>query len=421
MTGSIAKHLCWISIASFSSTALCGTPPQLADFADAHELEKDIEAFCLKQPVLNTPAETDILESTTRLSHGVRFESIRFETTKEGLGTSPDCTGMREIILAVDNGKEKGSKLFDSGFYLPAYCDDPFRYWQPPIAYEMEEAIGKTKRKLAVVELETSVLPCPNIEYVRSRRYLFFDLENSNKLFLDVEADFVVPELGTSPYRLNLFNVLKVIRSSSEVPPNQIPDAIEIADGQFSVRMTTTRENYVAPREESRKGRIKLDSIYSKDQKHVYIHTVDVSGVIQGADPSSFQLLDNHDDSAYTKDSRTVFFFGEAIPSADAKTFIQLNARYGKDIRHVYFMERLVPNADVASFVAPFKSVWYAKDKDHVFSGSNIFPQADPATFSTGDDRSCGGSCRYRYEDKNYRYDVSERIVQRVAAPTTSK
>ncbi len=119
-------------------------------------------------------------------------------------------------------------------------------------------------------------------------------------------------------------------------------------------------------------------------------------------------------ESAYAKDAKTVFFFGDPVPSADAKTFVQLNERYGKDLRHVYFMQRVVPKVDVASFTAPYKSVWYARDKDHVFSGADIFEKADPDTFSTGDDRYCGKNCTYRYEDKNYRYDLQERIVQKL-------
>ena len=423
MVARMVTHLCWIGIASFALRALAEPRPGLAEYIGDHELEDDIKAFCLKQPTLDTPAETEVLESTTRLSHGFRFESIRFSAAREGAGRSPACTGEREIILAFDS-ENRMSKLFDSGFHPEAYCEDPFRYWQPPIVYDLRDSnLGKFERELAVVEVESSALPCPDIEDFKARRYLFFDLEDSNKLFLDVQADFVVPDagIGGPPLRLYLFNVSKVLRSSSKIRANQIPDAIEFTDGSFSVRVTTTDEQYFPPETENDEERVTLDSIYSRDQKHVYIDTVDESGIIQGADPNSFRLLSTDDESAYTKDANTVFFFGEAIPSADAKTFIQLNPRYGKDIRRAYFMDSPIPEADVSSFVAPFKSVWYAKDKNHVFSGSDIFWQADPLTFSTGEDRSCGKNCTYRTEDKNYRFDIEDRIVQKAVPATESK
>jgi hypothetical protein len=411
----IAKPLCWIAVTFLSLPAWSGTSPVLSDFIGTQELQNDIAAFCLKRPVLNKPAESTILESTVRLSNGFRFESLRFETTKEALKV-PDCTGVREMII-VSGPKTKKTKLFDSGFFPEAYCDDPFRYHQPPVVYELVQFDKTTiKRKLAVVEFESTVLNCPDIDDFKTRQYLIYDLDHANKLLLDIQADYVVPDNGfTSTLRLNFFHVTKVLKTAFKIPAGQLPYSIEVQDGKFSVYSSPMNETNPAPEMKSDKDRVKLDDMYSKDGKHVYIKTPDRSGVIEGADPKTFVLLGSGDEeSAYAKDSKTVFFFGDPVPSADAKTFVQLNGRYGKDLRHVYFMKRVVPKADLASFTAPYKSFWYARDKDHVFSGADIFEKADPDTFSTGDDRYCGKNCTYRYEDKNYRFDLQEHIVQKL-------
>ncbi len=105
---------------------------------------------------------------------------------------------------------------------------------------------------------------------LKFRRFLIFDVENLSKPFLEIRGDFVVPEIGSSPYRLHLVNVTKVLQSSIAPPAGKLPSAIELKDGKFSVNWAGAAKKD-DPKERSNrkdgKNRVRLNSIYSKDQK----------------------------------------------------------------------------------------------------------------------------------------------------------
>ncbi len=396
---------------------------EVSQFLTSAELETEFKSYCLKMQTSNSTPTSAAIDRTSRQSQGIRFESIRFGVSKPGIDQQTACKAEREIIQLIKTDGQRQT-LSDSGFYPEAYCEQPMRYSQPPIVYEMTDLFGDEKKskkqKLAVIEFFSSTLPCPDVDEISFRRFVIFDLENLNQPLLDIRADSIVAEIGNSPYRIHLKNVTEIFKSSVDKPQNRLPVAIELQNGKLIIRWTpikklTAPNKVPSPREDQ--ARVQLNSIYSKDQKHVYYDTGDTSGVIKDADPKSFQLLNPDDESAYTKDAGRVYFFGKAIPHADPKTFVQLNERYGKDVKNVYHMDLVLSEADVSSFVAPFKDVWYAKDANHVFSGRKIFKLADPQTFSIGDDRSCGTGCTYRSEDKNYRFDSNGQIVQRTAPP----
>lgn len=412
-------------LSSFSLSA-AGSRPEatnlrepISKFISEENLQKDFRAFCLKQQVTDSPAEFSIIETTSRMSQGVSFESVRFEMSKKGIDKQPDCRGEREIVQLV-GADSKRVTLVDSGVYPMAYCEEPVRISHVPIVYEMESLgegqSNQKKRKLAVVEMVSSTLPCPDVVELKTRRFLITDLENPSKPLLDIQGDFILHEKLSRPWRLDLGNVTKVLRSSVDLPPGKVPSEIELNKGKFSIIFRQITNPVMSNEKENVKrikDRIQLNSIYSKDRKHVYYETVDESGRIEGANPNTFQLLSSSDESAYTKDDKNVFFFGKAIPTADAKTFVQLNERYGKDVKHVFFMDSIFSEADVSSFVASYKGVWYAKDKNHVYSSKKIVQRADPQTFTTGEDRSCGDACIYRSEDKNNRFGLNDQVVQR--------
>ena len=123
-----------ISFLSFNSAYSQSRP---SDFVEAKDLEKNLKSFCLKSPVLNSSAQTTILETTSRQTKGIHFESIRFEMLLKGIEGNPDCVAEREVIQILDN-KNSRRTLLDSGFYPDAYCETPVRFSHPPIVFEME-------------------------------------------------------------------------------------------------------------------------------------------------------------------------------------------------------------------------------------------------------------------------------------------
>lgn len=401
-----------------SSTVKAELKPNLNNFIEPSILENDMKAFCLKESVESVAAGIEILSATERTTSDYHFQSIRFEAKKKGIKGRSDCRALREITQLI--GKmNRPQKIFDSGFLPPAYCEDPVGYTQPPIVYELQNLETKnTKKKfsLAVIEVISSTLPCPEIKDIKIRRYEIKDLAEPEMVLLDFQGDFVIPEIGDKPYRLHLINATKVYKNSFKPKLDDRPVSIEIRNGKLELSTTPwsnnemkTKASYLQPTHLT-----VLNAIYSKDNKNVFFKTPDKSGTIKHADPKTFQILNPSSDSAYTKDAERVYFYGETVENADASTFVQLNDRFGKDLNHVYHMTSIFEKADVASFTAPFTNVWYAKDKNHVYNGTKTIANADPDTFSVGDDRSCGQNCTYRSEDKQYRFDVNDHIIQMV-------
>lgn len=389
------------------------------DFIAPSTLEREIKTFCLNQATSNRAASVQVRESTQRNSNGYDFESIRFDVRKKGVTGLPDCSANRELIqLIKTNGPSQ--IIYDSGFLPEPYCENPVRHTQAPMAYLLKSLdVNQSQIQIPIVLIESvsSTLPCPDVDEIRSRRFMVFDLTAPQKLLLEFEGDLVVPEIGENPYRLHFVNVSKVYYNSLAPASKERPISIEIRNGKLELSYsawTKNKEEIQKPTPPVSTGPITLNSIYSKDLKMVYIKTTDKSGPIKDADPASFQILSHDGDSAYTKDAKRVYFYGDVIPNADASSFIQLNDRYGKDLNHVYHMDTIMDGADISSFIAPYANVWYARDKDHVYSGSKVLQKADPESFSVGEDRSCGRGCSYRSEDKQYRFDSKDQVVQKL-------
>lgn len=391
----------------------------LSKFIPLAQIEKDIKIFCLNKQISPSPVRINVFEATSRNSKGFQFESFHFEARKNGIASQPDCVGNRDLVFLL--GKKGPSQIvFDSNFFAEPYCDEPVRQLQAATVYELQSLETKKTSSpwpIAVMELTSSTLPCPDSEDLKSRRYQLFNLNGAAKLILDIQADFVVPEIGDQPYRLHFTNVTKVWHNTLDGILNQKPLSLEIRNGKLKMTFTEWKNesaDKIQKISQTKTTKKPINSIYAKDDKHVYIETTDKSGIIEGADPSTFQILSKDGDSAYTKDVNSVYFYGEKIARADAKTFIQLNDRYGKDLKHVFHMQAIIEKCDLASFIAPYSNVWYAKDKSTVYSGANPISNADPETFSVGEDRSCGSNCTYRSEDKQYRFDTKDQIIQTV-------
>lgn len=396
----------------FLSAALAAGPSGPEDILKSRDLEKEIRTRCLKRPVLGDKISTNVSEYSWKTQKGFHFEQARFLMNMEGANVNPDCGGERQIVRVLKSPVRGTHILYDSKFYDPPYCDEPVRRLSSPSVYEVLETNDTgPKRNLVVLQLDASTLPCPDSAYFNVRRFLLFDAADGFKLLLDVEADFVVPEIGDRVYYVHIRGTKKVLSASEPFTSGEMPSGLNVRKGKFKITWTPpeTPQPSITP---PTSHRIALNGIYSKDKDHIYYETADGSGKIEGADVATFQLLSTTGESAYTKDAKRVYFFGEPVPGADAQTFVQLNDRHGKDLKHVFLMKEIVNDADVPSFETPYQSAWYARDKNNVYTSGKKFKLADPDSFSTGEDRSCGKGCRYRMEDKRYRYNHADQVVQ---------
>jgi hypothetical protein len=284
----------------FAISAFGGVALQPQNFLTKQTLENDLKSFCLKQSVLDVPAQIYNSRSATTQAGKSSLESIAFQIARKGAGVN-DCEAARDLVQVVGEDNKK-MKLFDSGFYTAPNCDSPVRILQSPLIFDIQELGSQTPvRRLAVLEYASSTLPCADTKKIQSRRFLFFDLEDSNKLLLDVEADFIGPEFAsTELYRVNLEGVKKVLEVSGEKgPAGQLPSAIELRSGRFVINWQSYKKIDSATKSQSPRTpgeTTLLNAIYSKDKKHVYYKTVDESGLIENADPKTFQLLNSKDE-----------------------------------------------------------------------------------------------------------------------------
>ena len=116
-----------------------------------------------------------------------------------------------------------------------------------------------------------------------------------------------------------------------------------------------------------------LDDHYAKDARQVYYaSTYRVSQdyfttkrarvrVVEGADGASFRLLRG----GYARDARRIYFEGAAIEVEDVDTFELLDYGFARDRVRGYYMEEPVPGSDGSTFVV--LDSHYAKDAEHVF------------------------------------------------------
>ncbi|MCG7562565.1 DKNYY domain-containing protein [Pseudoalteromonas sp. McH1-42] len=179
----------------------------------------------------------------------------------------------------------------------------------------------------------------------------------------------------------------------------------------------------------------KLSQYYAADKRYVYFK----GEIVRGANPDNVRVIDDKwnyrgyllsdnkvylgtdkvftpcdidtfkvfDVGGFAKDRECVFFEGERVTGASAKSFRGLYIDYGADHQHVYYQTKRVKGLNVKDFrklsaeyakdkkhiyfqdqvttISPegFRVVdgGYAKNDQHVFYQGNILPGADPDTF----------------------------------------
>jgi len=121
-----------------------------------------------------------------------------------------------------------------------------------------------------------------------------------------------------------------------------------------------------------------LDSLFGKDKEKVFSSFM----IIKGADPDSFTVLNN---SYYSKDKNSAYYFDHPISGVDLATFRALNLNYAADKNHIYHYyhtrNHIVQEADISTFTVFTRDNEYAKDKRYVFYEGSPVPNADVNSF----------------------------------------
>ena len=123
-----------------------------------------------------------------------------------------------------------------------------------------------------------------------------------------------------------------------------------------------------------------MPDYYAKDKNNVYRG----SDKIKDANPDTIKILNQ----VYLKDNENVFLnFGQKIENVNVATFdtIEGNVAYGKDKNNVYFLGEKMKGADAKSFeviLEPSDLIqMYSKDRKSVFIGGRKIKDADSKTF----------------------------------------
>jgi hypothetical protein len=155
-----------------------------------------------------------------------------------------------------------------------------------------------------------------------------------------------------------------------------------------------------------------IDAQYAKDNIHVYR----CGELLKKADPDSFKILSY----TYQKDNCRVWSIGR-LTNADVKTFKLIkykypgndskqNSLYAIDKNHVYFQGEVVPGADARTFKvvcsdAPY--CIYGIDTNYVYYNREIIEGADAETFTAVTKKT--SKIQYDAYDKNYHYYRDEK------------
>lgn len=112
---------------------------------------------------------------------------------------------------------------------------------------------------------------------------------------------------------------------------------------------------------------------YSRDSKAVYYS----GGVVEGADPQSFELLE----SGFARDSNAVYRGVTALPF-DRASFEILNEHFSRDANRVLYGDVPVPGADPETFKVRWGMV--AQDSKSVFERARRLEELDGAEYLGG-------------------------------------
>lgn len=112
--------------------------------------------------------------------------------------------------------------------------------------------------------------------------------------------------------------------------------------------------------------------------------------LIEGADPSTFEVIGDFD---WSKDKKNVYSKFYKLPESTPSEFIVLSENWGKDNHFFYHNSNRLDSLDYGT--AEIISEYYIKDKSNVYFENVIVPGANPLTFVAD------GVGSFGHDDKN--------------------
>ncbi len=116
---------------------------------------------------------------------------------------------------------------------------------------------------------------------------------------------------------------------------------------------------------------------------------------IEGADPATFELLEERSEVKYSKDKNHVYYLNQKIKGADPVSFEIIEKGYAKDKNNVYYLSNKLEDSDSATFeiISPV----YSKDKNNVYLEQHKIYGADPETFEVTKKERVAKDANYYY------------------------
>ena len=163
---------------------------------------------------------------------------------------------------------------------------------------------------------------------------------------------------------------------------NLIPDAdaesFEVIDefhGKDKHRVYHCSDAFEAADRDSFHG---LGNSFARDKHHAYYYM----RVLPEADPKTFSVYDPNHWTSFAKDARHVYdHSAQILPDVDCDSFTPFpQSLFGRDAIHVYYSSDLITGADPNSFELINDN--YAKDHSHVYLHQHHLEGAMPSSFS---------------------------------------
>lgn len=168
-------------------------------------------------------------------------------------------------------------------------------------------------------------------------------------------------------------------------------------------------------------GQEELSNVYIKSNNRIFYRGKELKEINDGKFHIIQQksLPNGYPDDRYASDSTNIYYLGDKIPGADAKTFSILNNnQLSKDKNHLYYMNEVVEGIDGNTF-SVLDFIHY-KDKNYVYMLIS-YPKCDNAQLTESGGVECNGELYFFLSkaNRNAALNIPKDSVQQ-AGPISS-